>query len=286
MSKIRIGRISYTNILPIYHFVDTSNPQFEFVPAVPSQLNAWLAEGEIDCGPISSFSYGEHADEYVALRGLSVSSLGPVGSIFLFSKRPIDLLADCTVALTWTSATSVNLLKIILEEYYGVHPSYVTMNPHLPEMMQVAEAALLIGDEALFWSQQKHPYHVYDLGAEWYRNTGLPMTFAVFAVSKRLLLEDPHKVENIHRLFLESKRLGEQHLDQVIFAAMTQCGFSEKFWRSYFSRLIYDFDEHLVSGLEAYFATAHRLGLLSSPAKVSLWGDVNDYGKYKINARG
>lgn len=272
MSKIRIGRISYTNILPIYHFVDTSNPEFEFIPAVPSQLNGWLAEGTIDCGAISAFAYGQHAEEYVALRGLSVTSRGPVGSIFLFSKKPMDELEGATVALTWTSASSVNLLKIILEEFCHVHPVYTTMNPHLEEMMEVADAALLIGDEALFWSQQNHPYHMYDLGAEWYQRTGMSMTFAVFAVSKRLLREQPQKVEKIHKLFLDSKRLGLANMDQIVQEAMGKCGLKEEFWHSYFSRLIYDFDEELAIGAEGYFDAAYRLGLLPSPAKVTIWG--------------
>jgi chorismate dehydratase len=285
MNKVRIGRISYTNILPIYHHVDTSHPDLEFVPAVPARLNAWLAEGKIDCGPISAFSYGEHADDYVALRGLSVSSVGAVGSILLFSRRPIDELDAVSVALTSTSATSVNLLKIILQEFYQIRPSYITMEPNLPAMMREAEAALLIGDDAIYWSQQQHPYLVYDLGAEWHKHTGLPMTYAVFAVSKRLLQEQPLQVKKIHQLFLESKRQGEKRRGDVIAAAIKQCGFHEDYWRTYFSRLVYDLDERLAEGLESYFAAAHRLGLLASPVKVNLWGEVNEHGKHEIDAR-
>lgn len=272
MNKIRIGRISYTNILPLYHFADRGLPEIEMITAVPAQLNQWLAEGSIDCGAISAFSYGQHAEEYVALRGLSVSCRGPVGSIFLFSKRPMDDLHGRTVALTWTSASSVNLLKILLHKYCAVTPSYITMEPHLPSMMEGADAALLIGDEALYWSQQEHPYHVYDLGEEWYRRTGHSMTFAVFAVSRRLLREQPDKVKKIHQLFLQSKRLGEERRDEVIAEAMRRYDYPMEFWQQYFSNLIYDFDEELARGAEAYFAAAHELGLLAKPAKVNLWG--------------
>jgi chorismate dehydratase len=271
-ATIRVGQIKFTNALPICHFLEKDDPAIEYVPGAPTQLNGWLADGQIDVGLISAFSYAEHADDYVALRGLSVTSRGPVGSIFFFSKVPLEELDGCTVALANTSASSVNLLKILLAEA-GVRVRYITREPDLPSMMREADGALLIADHALYWSVQPHSYHLYDLGEEWNRRTGHSMTFAVCAVPKRLLARNPEKVRRIHRLFLDSKKKGLSNMEAIVRQATRMLGQTEDFWNCYFSKLIYDFDEDLVKGAEAFFAAAHRHGLLPKPVKVELWGD-------------
>lgn len=273
-SKVRMGQIKFTNALPICLFIDQNDPMVECVPGAPNELNKWLAEGQVDVGLISAFSYAEHADEYVALRGLSVSSRGPVGSIFFFSKRPLEELSGCVVALPVTSASSSNLLKVLLAEAGVRDVTYITREPDLPSMMEEAEGALLIADAALYWSVQNTPYQMYDLGEEWNKRTGHSMTFAVCAVPKRLVEQEPDKVRKIHQMFLEGKRKGYADM-AAVYAESNRLlpGQPEEFWRSYFNKLIHDFDENLVVGAEAYFAAAHRHGLLPKPVKVELWGD-------------
>lgn len=272
---IPVGRINFSNVLPVYNSIDTIAEQhgFTWISAVPTQLNRLLHEGKIVAGPISAFSYAEHAEDYYAFSGLSVSSRGPVGSIFLFSKRPINDLDGRTVALTSASASSVNLLKILLQQYFNVTPQYITMAPHLVNMMDEADAALLIGDDALHWSMQQHPYHVYDLGAEWYHRTGLPMTFALWAVRRDFVQQQPERAEQLHQLFLQGKRKGLADLDQVIRTAVCDHGQDEAFWRGYFAKLIHDFKGDLVTGAETYFEAAYLQGLLPRPVKVEMWGN-------------
>lgn len=270
--KLLIGQNRYINTWPITHMLDHDNPNMEYHTGAPAQLNQWLAEGKVEVGLISAFSYAEHAGQYVALRGLSVSSRGPVGSIFLFSKRPIEELNGCVIAMTNTSASSTNLLRILLAEM-GIQPEYVTREPNLATMMDGAEAALLIGDEALYWSVQEHPYRMYDLGELWNKLTGHSMTFAICAVPKKLVETNPEKVRKIHQYFLEGKQKGYANMDAIVKAAIQQQGETEAFWKGYFAKLIHDFDEDLVRGAEAYFAAAHRHGLLPTPVKVELWGD-------------
>lgn len=272
--QMRVGRINFSNVLPIFHFIDSAAEanNIQFVSAVPTGLNRMLANGEIVAGPISAFSYAQHADQYYCYSDLSVSSRGSVGSIFLFAKRPIDDLDGRVVALPTTSASSVNLLKILLHEYFQVQPRYVTRPPHLEQMMQEADAALLIGDDALYWSLQSYGYHVYDLGSEWHGRTGLPMTFAVWAVRRDFIEQYPEDAKRLHQLFVNSKLWGLAHLDQVIDRAIQLYGQNYSFWDAYFHKLIYDFKGDLLQGAETYFQAAFRQGLLPRPVKVELWG--------------
>lgn len=242
------------------------------IPQVPAQLNRQMKEGNIDMGPISSFGYADNDGAYYILPNLSISSLGQVRSIFVFSKRPLEELDGASIALTSSSATSVALLKIILEKFLHVKPTYETMDPNLTEMMKEHDAALLIGDDALSASLQKHPYpYVYDLGAEWYKHTGKYMVFAVWAVRKEVAQEQEELLTEIYQSFQESKAKGQQNLDPLIRELCSTFGGTPSFWNTYFTGLSYDFSEEHKEGLEYYYQLAHELGLLPKASRVQVW---------------
>ncbi|HTZ18155.1 MAG TPA: menaquinone biosynthesis protein [Dissulfurispiraceae bacterium] len=196
--KLRIGRIPFANLFPIFYTLEKKFDcsSYEFVEGVPSKLNEMLREGLVDLSPSSSVEYLRNPSLYEFIDGVSVSSRGPVGSIFLFSKRPIELLDGCTIFVTSQSATSVALLEIVLSKFHGIHySSAVSQNPESAG----ADAFLLIGDEALAAKSRQSgavivegnkaasPYKfIYDLGEVWHEKTGLPFVFALWIVRKEL----------------------------------------------------------------------------------------------------
>ena len=274
--RLRIGQIKYTNTLPVYFFFEQQRfeSQVEFTKQYPAQLNRAMANDEIDVGPISSFSYAEHEEKYMALPDLSVSAKGRVGSIFLFSKKPMEELQEARIALTNTSATSVNLLKIILQKFLNLQVTYTTHQPVLEEMLQVADAALLIGDEALLAYRSNNRYHVYDLGEQWYRYTGHAMTFALWTVRKQVIEAHADLLREVHHSFIESKERSRKNLDQVVEYVLANFGGEAESWFQYFRGLTHNFGPEQKAGLEYYFACAADLGLLPKPVKVSLWEDA------------
>ncbi|WP_338130383.1 MqnA/MqnD/SBP family protein [Cohnella ginsengisoli] len=88
---IRIGRIDYTNVWPVFHHFEPEQLRCapKLVRAMPAELNRRLREGAIDMAAISSFAYGLNSEDYVLLPNLSVSARGPVQSILLFLKSPL-----------------------------------------------------------------------------------------------------------------------------------------------------------------------------------------------------
>src|SRR5207249_11369573 len=100
---IRLGRIAYVNMAPVFYRVEA---EVEEVQGVPTELNRMLVAGELDTAPISSIEYARHADTLRLLPRLCVSSEGAVDSIQLVSKLPLDAIR--TVAVTPESATSVD----------------------------------------------------------------------------------------------------------------------------------------------------------------------------------
>lgn len=270
---IRIGRIDYTNVWPIFHHFPEHRftGRVELLRQVPASLNRAMAEGTVAMGPISSFAYGEHGDEYVLLPDLSVSAWGPVNSILLFHRKPLAEIANGRIALVNTSATSVNLLKIILEHYYKGTPSYFSSPPNLDAMMQEADGALLIGDDAIRASWLDHGYQVTDLGQEWNRLTGHWMSFAVWAIREDAVNAYPELVREVYESFVESKEKGLKDASGMISLAVATIGGTEAYWDRYFHQLTYDFAEPQWKGLSLYFKLAAELGLLDKQPAIRIW---------------
>ncbi|MDP4125346.1 MAG: menaquinone biosynthesis protein [Bacillota bacterium] len=268
---IRIGHNPNTNMLPMFHFLPREHPLLESVIAEPTGHNAMLADKRIDMAPISAFSYGEHWKDYAILRNLSVSTRGRVGSILLFSKVPLKDLDGLTVALTDTSATSVNLTKILLHHFYGVMPNYLTMPSDLQEMFGKADAALLIADAAI-QAYLRHPEcYIYDLGDEWFRRTGCSMTYAVWAFPKQLIIERSDELEIVYRLLLDAKSKALSNMDEIVKTCQTMLGGSLDFWKDYFNQFKYGLDSTLRSGLKKYLDLCFEQNLLSSRPILEFW---------------
>ena len=99
---IRLGNIAYSNCYPIHAAL--CNPErrpswLEVTDGPPTRLNALLAAGELDVAPCSSIEIAWHAGDYRVLDGVCIGSEGPVESILLFSRGPLEALDGARVAL-------------------------------------------------------------------------------------------------------------------------------------------------------------------------------------------
>lgn len=268
-----IGKISYTNSWPVFHNFHPSSLSFpaEMVSEVPAILNQGMADGSIHVGALSSFAYAAASDRLLLLPDLSVSADGPVKSILLFSRMPVQSIGSGRIAVTNTSATSVNLLKILMDKAIGATPEYISVPPDLNEMMDQADACLLIGDHAIRASWQDQGYYVTDLGELWKEWTGLSMTFAVWAVNRRAALRNPEAIAEIAEAFAVSKRRGQRDLAPITHEARCTIGGTASYWNDYFRNLCYDFGERQQEGLNLYFRYAYEMGLLPQEVKMELW---------------
>ena len=198
-ASVALGIVAFANVAPL-HFSLEPGPGTRLVRGVPSELNAALRRGDIDLTLVSSVELVRHRDVYRALADFSIATLGPVYSVMLFHRRPWEELGGAAVAVTPQSATSVQLLRVLLAAE-GRSADLVPTPGSLDDMLDAAGAALLIGDAALseavrhLQPRQDGPVargasgrsvvdpdlYVTDLGERWYRLTRLPFTFAVWA---------------------------------------------------------------------------------------------------------
>jgi len=192
----------------------------------PSECADRLASGEADIGIVPSFELTRQKLEI--LPGTGIACHGPVRSILLISKRPAAEIRS--LALDSSSRTSVELARVILDRKYSCRPVFSSPAPDLDAMLSHADAALIIGDPALRIDPAGLPYHVYDLGAEWFEMTGLPMVFAVWAA--RPGFAGPEAAD----AFLASCRFGLDRMDEIVQVESAARGFSPDLVRDYFER--------------------------------------------------
>jgi len=254
--KLRIGKIMYANVFPMFYLLERycDCSDYEFVESVPSKLNAMLRAGELDVSPSSSIEYLRNQERYRYVDGVSISSCGEVGSVFLFSRRPLEQLSGCTILLTSQSATSVALLKILLRQS-GL--SDVTFAASDRAESGDAEAFLLIGDDALVFRSRVVPgsgLQVYDLGDLWYRWTGLPFVFALWIVRNELPQDEAFQqtYARFIRDVLWAKTESVKRLPEIAAVSPLAGTLSEDELLAYWKKIDYELDDAHLKGLDRF----------------------------------
>jgi chorismate dehydratase len=239
---IRLGRISYVNMAPVFYRLEA---EVDEVQGVPTELNGRLLDGEIDLAPISSIEYARHASRLRLLPRLCVSSEGAVDSIQLVARIPLEQVRR--IGVTPESATSVVLTKVLLPEA-----------EHVP-LGEAADAKLLIGDAALK-SAFEDPTPHYDLGRLWLERTGLPMVFAVWAAPEPA---QPGLAE-LEQALVTSVLTARAEPEQLAYEASERYGYPPGFLARYFEKLRYRFGPRERAGLLTFLELARDAGELET----------------------
>jgi predicted solute-binding protein len=256
---LRLGVVSYLNVEPIIHGVK-GDPRFQIVPAVPSRVAEMLHAGVVDLGVIPSVEYA--SGDYAIVPGIGIASRGAVGSVCLFHSVPVEKIRR--VALDTSSRTSVALCRLWLRSRLGTEPEYVAMPPPLEGMLAAADAALLIGDPALFHDGDEPRI---DLGEEWTRMTGLPFVYAFWAGRPGAAT-----AEQVGML-QDSLRGGLQALPSIAAAynglGAGRAALSEAYLRE---RIVYTLGEPETEGLLEFYRRALALGLVPRVPELRFYG--------------
>jgi chorismate dehydratase len=177
LTPIRLGAVGYLNARPLTWALDRSPERWQIRYDVPSVCARLLHDREIDLGLIPSIEYLS-ADDYLFVPGVGIGSRGPVRSVALYTRVPVEQIRH--IALDTSSRTSVALVKVISRRRFGIRPEFVSHGPDLRAMTRKHDAGLLIGDPALETDHDALGLHKIDLGEEWTAMTGLPFVYAAW----------------------------------------------------------------------------------------------------------
>lgn len=292
-NKLNIGKIPYANLFPtFYYFEKECNLNgYRFITGVPSKLNKMLREGKLDISPSSSIEYLRNKGSYRILPCFSISSSGPIGSILLFSKFPLQKLQGKTIAVSSDSETSVALLKIVFNEFLSLRCRYRPLVHNLRKDPSSFSAALLIGDEAMKEAKKQSfikggkakscekkmnelpsdlrvlgtesfPY-LYDLGELWFKHTGLPFVFALWIVREKTITQKNRLVTEFSRDLMNAQEQTPKHYPFIAKQALQKKWLSTKELVDYWETISYDFSERHLEGLRLFEKLAMKNNLLA-----------------------
>ncbi len=265
---LRVGRIPYINTYPVYGAVDRGIVSLDatMVDGVPSALNAAMADGAVDVSVVSAVEYALHAERYLLLPDLAITCDGPVRSVMLFSKRPVESLHGATVLVSRSSMTSVELLSLMFRERWGVTPRLVPSDAESADIANFGaephDARLVIGDAALLLSSgtnavsRAYPHHV-DLGQEWKAWTGLPFVFAVWVAQRSTPVAEALRV---HAGLIASRDWGVANLPILAAQAADATGVPRDICQLYFSGLDYRLSLPHLQGLTEFYRRLDAAG--------------------------
>jgi chorismate dehydratase len=210
-----------------------------------------LLEGEIELALISSMDYALKKDTWHIVPGLCTTSAGQAKHVQLFFKK--DLKEIQTIAIDQNVSGEDVLLKIIMREKYELTPDYIYMAAEIEPMLEKADAALIVNENALFY-YNSHPNRL-DLNEEWLDLTGLPFVYALW-VGRDLAVSASDL-----SLIQSSYNLGKNNLQNI---AQSYASEKNNDWIFYFDfiakDLNYTFSEREEDGLLEFFNYAFFYG--------------------------
>lgn len=199
LAPFRVGSVPYLNAAPL-----TRGLEDQVIYVVPSQLAEMLRRDELDAALVSVAEVLLN-DRYDVLDGIAIASLGEVVSVLLAHRQPLEEIRE--VYCDTASLTGVSLLKVLLAER-GLRPEFKPLASY--DAATLPAAVMLIGDRAIDFVRGPHDHTIWDLGVAWNELTGLPFTYAVWALRRG--------IENtaLRRKLREAWSFGLDTLDYII----------------------------------------------------------------------
>jgi chorismate dehydratase len=184
--KIKISAVSYLNSKPFLYglFRNDFDKTFSLSLDYPSECGRKLANNEVDLGLIPVALIPQITNARI-ISDFCIGADGPVKTVCIYAQFPLEEID--TIYLDYQSKTSVQLLKILLRDYWKLNPNLLDAPFDYIEKIGAKTAGLIIGDRS-FGLENKYPY-VYDLSEAWKNYCGLPFVFAAW-VSNRELPQD------------------------------------------------------------------------------------------------
>jgi chorismate dehydratase len=272
-SRLRIAAIRFLNPAPLMWDFEhpplsgTLAAKYRIEYMLPSECADRLASGAADIGlvPIASLAA---TPGLRILPGCTVASKGRVRSLLLVRRAHQALAALRTVAADIASRTTLAYSRIMFHKWGNPGVPFLPMAGDLDAMLDRADAAIVIGDPALFALEERANrfertgeelvYH--DLAHEWRTLTGLPFVSAVWAAAAT---RGGPLDERVAEDMIQSRNHGLQNIDTLVAEWTRQLPVSEETIRTYLTTNIhYVLDEECLEGMRGFFRIAAETGVL------------------------
>lgn len=254
MTKPRVSVVRYLNTVPLVWGMLHGEQQckYELAFTTPARCADAVRNSEAEIGIIPSIEY-QRIDGLRIVDGVSIAANSEVKSVLLLSNVPAESVRS--VAADNSSRTSVALVRILLEKFYGCRIEMTWADPEPDKMLKRSDAALVIGDPALAYRGPAP--HVYDLAAEWRKFAGLPFVFAFWAGREDATLGE------LGEDLRNSRDYGLAHIDEIAAGCAPKYTMRPEEVKVYLTQDIdYNLDEGHRRGLSLFYRLAAEVGVI------------------------
>jgi chorismate dehydratase len=289
VSLLRIAAIDFLNPAPLMwsfeHQPELLRGEYAIEKMTPAECAGRLGAGEAELGLIPIAAYAG-LPGLAIVPGCAIASLGGIRSILLVVRDcgrqseggaepdlfATDLLESLgrvgRVALDTASRTSAMYTRILFRKYWAGEPAFVAHAADLDAMLEGADAALLIGDPALYALESRGAREartgerlVYlDLGDAWRQQTGVPWVSAFWAARGAAVAREARTVCGD---LVASRDGGLRNLAALAREWSERLGLPLATVGTYLGRNIhYTLDEPCLRGIERFYADAEECGLI------------------------
>lgn len=206
-NKIRVTAVSYLNTKPLLYgiFKSPVAGQIDLSLDIPSECARKLREGEADLGLVPVAIIPELNTPFL-VSDYCIGAVGAVRTVCIYGDCPIEEME--AIYLDYHSRTSVELTKLLLEQYWKLSPRLLAATPGYEQLIGGKTGGLIIGDRTV-GLESKFAYS-YDLASAWQDHTGLPFVFAAW-VSPYPLAAD------FVQAFNKALKQGVEEIPQLIY---------------------------------------------------------------------
>jgi chorismate dehydratase len=257
MTPVRLGAVGYLNARPLMYGLDRQD-RFAIRYDLPARCAQLLHDRAVDVGLIPSIEY-LRGGPYSIVPDLAIASHGAVASVALYTKKPMRDVRS--IALDTSSRTSAALVRVLCAQLFRIDPELTPHGPDLEQMLARADAALIIGDNALFLTHGSadggHIVKI-DLGEAWFELTGLPFVYAFWAGRPEALRGAD--VAALHRARDEGIARSEELAREYLASTPDRQAVGARYLRDNIQYFLGDKER---AGLQTFYRYAAELGLVA-----------------------
>jgi len=240
---IKISAVSYLNTFPFIYGLENANNLNDFIVEkdVPSKCAEKLLLGKVDIGliPVAVIPLIRNAE---IITDYCIGAVAKVKTVLLLSNQPLEKISK--IYLDFESRTSVQLVKVLAQNYWEINPIWEKQNENIKYNLKENEAIVLIGDKT-FTTTEKYPY-IYDLATEWNNFTALPFVFACWVANKKL---SSIFIKNLNKAL----KYGVEHINETIITYKNDIPVNVDAKDYFTANISYLLDDDKQKGMQLFF---------------------------------
>tara|TARA_B100001142_G_C14348103_1_gene660869 strand:- start:1437 stop:2186 length:750 start_codon:yes stop_codon:yes gene_type:complete len=242
LTRYKISVISYLNSFPFIYGLRKNNldKKCEISLNIPSVCADKLILGDADIA-LAPVVLMNQLNNVKIVSDYCIGANGHVDTVCLFSDVPFYEIEN--IFIDYQSRTSVELLKIILKDFWKISPPFIDTSNNYEARIKGKSAGLIIGDRAFHYKNKFN--YIYDLSGIWKEMCGLPFVFACWITNKKI-------DEDFKKEFNSALGYGVDNIQEAIKLAPSMLSDCQNPYDYLNNKISYQLDDEKLEGMRLF----------------------------------